>query len=216
MDVASGVSSLAPLDFYFQSDVPFFGLHLLVGESSGSINSSGASYVELAFRLRIQVQQVFSFEPSRLERIGTVHAGLFINREERLQRRVNDRLVCKDSHRSSHADTVICTKRGTVCSHPFPILLYICLNSIFLEIKDLVAVLLRHHVHVSLENHTGMVLHSRRGRFTDKDIADFVLKGLQTKRLTVVNKKIRYLFAFAAWTRDLGKAVEAVPQTLRL
>ena len=100
---------------------------------------------------------------------------------------MNDVLVRQDSHRRSHTDTVIGTEGRTVSRHPLAVILYISLDSIFLEIKHLVAVLLRYHIHVSLQDHTRMVLIARRSRFTDQHVADLVLKGLQTETLAIIH-----------------------------
>ena len=125
-------------------------------------------------------------------------------------------LVCEDRHRRSYTDTVIGTQRCAIGSYPLAVVLYIGLDRVFLKIEVLVAVLLRHHIHVSLQDHTRMVLVARRSRFANEDVTDLVVKGLQTETFTVVHEEFRDLFAFTARTRDLGKAVEAAPQAFRL
>ena len=126
---------------------------------------------------------------------------------------MNRILVSQNSQCRCHTDTVVSTQRRAVSRHPFAVVLYIGLNGIFLKIKHFIAVLLRHHVHVSLQNNARMVLHACTRRLTNQHIADLVLQRLQTKALAVTNQEVCDLFTFTARTRNLRKAVETVPQT---
>ena len=126
---------------------------------------------------------------------------------------MNHVLVSQYSHRYSGSDAVVSTQSRTVGGYPLTVVLYISLDGILFEVEYLVAVLLRHHVHVSLQDHSGMALHTRRSRLTDKHIAYLVLQGLQAQRLAVVNKKVRNLFAFTARTRYLRELVEVLPHS---
>ena len=187
VNIATRVTALAALDLNAQSDIAFFGLHRLIGESRLAVDTSGATYIEFAFGLRVQIQQVFTFEPTAFEIIRSIHAGFFIDREERLQRRMNRILISQDSHGGSHTDTVVCAQRCTIGRYPFAIILDIRLDRIFLEIERFIRVLLGHHIHVALEDHTGTILHTRRSRFTNEHVADLILQRLQTEALTVIN-----------------------------
>ena len=100
---------------------------------------------------------------------------------------MNGFFVCEDSHRSRYADTVIGSEGRTISGNPFPVVLYISLDGIFLEIEDFITVLLRYHIHVSLQDHARTILHSRRSGFTDEHIADLVLQGLQAETLTIIH-----------------------------
>ena len=175
MDVASRVTALAALHRDLQRDVAFLRLYLPVAEGGVGIDTAGAAYVELALTLAVEVQQVLAFQPSGFQIISAVHACLFIYREERLQRRMDSVFVCQDRHRRRYADTVVRTQRRTVGGHPFAVILDIRLDSVFLEIKHLVAVLLRHHIHVALQDHTRMTLHACRRRLADQHVTDLVL-----------------------------------------
>ena len=88
---------------------------------------------------------------------------------------MNSVFVCQDRHRRRYADTVVRTERRAVGRHPFAVILDIGLDSVFLKIKHLVAVLLRHHIHVALQDHTRVPLHACRRRFTDQHVTDLVL-----------------------------------------
>ena len=100
-------------------------------------------------------------QPAALERKRTVHTRLFVHGEERLQRRMNDVLVGQDSHGCSHTYAVVRTEGGAVGGHPLAVVLNVRLDRVFLEVKHAVAVLLRHHIHVPLQDHARMVLVTR-------------------------------------------------------
>ena len=161
MDVAAGVSTLAARQTYVQCDIAILNRHRYVAECSRGVHTAGAAHVQFAFGLRVQVQQRLALQPAALERKRTVHTGLFVHGEECLQRRMNDILVSQNSHSRSHAYAVVGTEGGTVGSHPFTVVLNVGLDRVFLEVKHAVAVLLRHHIHVSLQDHARMVLVTR-------------------------------------------------------
>ena len=187
MNIATRVTTLATLYFYLECNVAFFGIYRLIRERSFRVYTTGTTYIQLALGFRIEVEKVFALEPTTLQVIRTIHTGFLINREERLQRRMNGILVCQDSHRCSYTDSVVCTKGRTVRRNPLSVVLDIRLDRIFLKIKDFVAVLLRYHIHVSLEDHTRMVLHAGRRRFANEHVADLVLQRFQTKGFTVIH-----------------------------
>ena len=207
------MTALATLDLYAQRDIAFFGGNRFVSKRSLSVYTAGAAYIELTFGLRVKIEQVFALQPTAFEVIRSVHTRFFIDGEERLQRRMNDILIRQYSHRCRYANTVVRAECGAVSGYPLAVVLDIGLNRVFLKIKHFVAVLLRHHIHVALQNNTRMVLHTGTGRLTNKHIAYLVLKGFQTERLAVVHEELSYLFAFSAGTRNLSKAVETAPQT---
>ena len=180
MDITSGVSAFATFEGHLQGDISFLGLHRFVAERSLSVNTTCTTYVQFTFGLGVKVQQVLTFEPSALQVVGTVHTGLFINSEERLKRRMYRILVRQNGHSCCYAYTVVCSQRCTVCRHPLTVIFNICLDGVFFKIKDLVAVLLRHHIHVSLKDHARMVFITRRSWFANEDITNLVLKSFQS------------------------------------
>ncbi len=181
MNIAAGVPSLTAFYFHFQSDVSVFRLYRLISKCSLVINTSGTSDIKFALGLRIEVQQIFAFEPTALQIICAVHACLFINRKECLQRRMNDILIRENSHRCSHSNTIVSTECCAIRRNPFSVILHVSLNGVLLKIEDLVTVLLRHHVHVALKNDSRVVLVSRRGGFANQYISYLILESLQAE-----------------------------------
>ena len=177
MDVASGVPAFAALERDFQRDVAFLGGNGLVVEGRGGVHAAGATYIQFAFRLRVEVQQGLALQPAPFEVKRTVHTRLFIYGNEHLQRRVYHTLIGEDSQRRCHADAVVCTEGGAVGGYPLTVIFDICLNGVGLKIEHLIAVLLRHHIHVPLQDHTRVVLHARAGGFTNQDVAYLIGQG---------------------------------------
>ena len=53
-----------------------------------------------------------------------------------------------------------------------------------------VIVLLWNHIHMALQDNSFAVFHTRRCRFADYDIANFIFDGLKAQVLAKLNKKI--------------------------
>ena len=203
VDIASRVTALATRQADAYGYVALFGLYGLEVERSGGVHAAGAAYVQFALGLRVEVEQVFAAQPSALEVERTVHAGLFIHGEQCLQRGMHGVLVGQDSHGGRNADTVVSAQSRTVGRYPLAVLLYIGLDGVFLKVEDAVVVLLRHHVHMALQDDTRMVFHAGRRRFADQHVADLVLQGLQTQALTVIDQEGSYFLFLSARTRNL-------------
>ena len=62
----------------------------------------------------------FPLEVGAVERKGTVHADLLIDGENRLKRRVGERIVGKDGEDHRHGDAVVAAERGLIRPDPLP------------------------------------------------------------------------------------------------
>ena len=95
--------------------------------------------------------------------------------------------VREDCHGCGYADTIVGAESSTIGRYPFAVIFNVGLDRIFLKVKDFVGVLLRHHIHVSLQDNARMILIARRGGFANKDVADLVLEGFQTERFAIIH-----------------------------
>ena len=116
-------------------------------------------------------------EDTGLHRVGAGEAVLFVDGEERFQRTMHDLPVFEQRHDEGHADAVVGAQRGAVGPHPA--LLDVGGDGVGLEIVDLARGLLRHHVHVCLEDDAGTVLHPGGGRLADQHVAHLIHRRLQ-------------------------------------
>ena len=128
---------------------------------------------------------------------------------------MNHIFIRQNGHCRRNADTVIRAKSCAVSRHPLLIIFHVRAYSIFLKVKLHIRVLLRNHIHMTLQNNTRMVFITRISRLANNHIADLVHNSLQTKTTTVIGQKLRNLFLLARWARNLCKAVEILPHTLR-
>ena len=80
----------------------------------------------------------------------------------------------KYSHNSGYAQSVVSSQSSTFGLHPITV--NVRFNRVFSKIMNRIVVLLRHHVHVCLQNDTFSVFHTWCSRFTDNDIANLVNK----------------------------------------
>ena len=114
-----------------------------------------------------------------MQRVGAGEAILFVDGEERFQGTMRKCVVPEQRHDEGHPDAIVGAQRGAV--GPQPALLDVGGNRVGLEIMDLVWGLLRHHVHVGLEDDAGTVVHPGRGRLADQHVADLIHRRLQSQ-----------------------------------
>ena len=166
------MSALQSLYGHCHCDVLLVGLHFLVVQGCCDVHTSGAADDQLSFVLRVEVEKDFACEHARLQAVCSYHVGLLIGGDESLQRTVLQCLVLHDGHDGSHADTVVGTEGRTLCLHPFAV--NPCLDWVVLEVVYHLWILLRHHVHVCLEDSRLAVFHSRCGRLAHDYVSGFV------------------------------------------
>ncbi len=97
-----------------------------------------------------------------------------------------------DSHDGSHAQSVVGTQ-GCAFSL-YPVAVDICLNGVGNEVVCAVFALLRHHVHVCLQDNALAVLHARSGGFAHDDVAGSILESLHASLGSEVEQELLYLF----------------------
>ena len=75
-------------DDHLESRVAFRHGGFFVFERDVGVEAAGATHIEFAFRLGVEVEQDVSLEDAGLQGLGTDHAGLFIDSEQRFERTV--------------------------------------------------------------------------------------------------------------------------------
>src|SRR5665647_3307009 len=79
-------------------------------ELAHEIDSACAADKENAFFLGVDIQQRLSREMVRLEGMGSIHAGLFACRDEKLERRVGDVRAVQYGQAVRYCDAVVRTE----------------------------------------------------------------------------------------------------------
>ena len=115
-------------------------------------------------------------------------------------------------HGHSYSETVIGSKRRTVCAHPVAV--DIRFDRVFFEIMHLVGVFLRDHVHVGLQDNALAAFHARSRGLADDYIADFVLDSLKAETFAEIVKEFDRLALFLRGTRYLRQRIKVFPHDL--
>ena len=92
VDLHSGVTALQATDGELHGAVFLRSRFGLVRDGHGGVYAAGATHIQLALGLRVEVQQVVALQHAFLKAKSAGHAGLFVCGEKSLQRTVLDGL----------------------------------------------------------------------------------------------------------------------------
>ena len=190
----------------------FSGCFFLILKRSGEVDTAGATDVQFAFFLGVEVQQDVALQGSGFQPESTYHARFLVFGDEHFQRSVLQVGGFEHSHGGCHAQTVVGTKGCSFSLHPVAV--DAGFNRVFRKIVYRIIVFLGYHVHVGLQDDAPAVLHARRGRLADDDVAYFIDKGLQPQPLTEIDQKFGHLFYMSGRTGDLSQRIEMLPHVL--
>ena len=188
-------------------------LHLFIFKRTGHVDTAGRANHELTPRLGVQVQQDVALQHLLGQVVRTVHARLLVGGDQRLHRSVLQVLGLHHSQDGCHAQSVVGTQRGALCLHPLTV--YPRLYGVGLEVMRRLRRLLRHHVHVGLQDHTLAVFHARCGRLAHHHVATLVDEGLHAGFLGEVEQELLYFLQMSARARHLCECIEVLPDALR-
>ena len=125
------------------------------------------------------------------------------------------RLVDQSSKRAGHTDTVISAESRLIAFGMHPLTVYFRLNRVGLEIMRFGFCLVRHHVHMSLQNHHRCIFLTRSGRHTHRDIADSVGFCFYVVPFGKIEEEFTDLSFLFRRTRNLGYLVKNTPNEFR-
>ena len=185
----------------------------LIRKVCSDVDATGATDVDLALLLGVEVEQNLAgeFAGGQVER--AVHACLLIAGDKGFQWPVLQVLGLEDGHDDSHAQAIVGAQRGAASTEPVAI--DPSLDGVAGEVVHGVARLLRHHVHVGLKDHALAVLHARSGGLANEHVTRRVNLRLQAKALAKIDEKLRDLLHVSRRTGNLGQRVEMTPHALR-
>ena len=101
-------------------------------------------------------------------------------------------LVFRYGHSHGYAYTVVGSKRGAFCLHPFAV--NPCLDRVFKEVMYGIGCFLRDHIHVSLDDDSTAVLVSRSGRNPYDDVAGFISDSVHITLFGPFENVLAYCF----------------------
>ena len=186
------MSATKPFQRQLASYKTFGRCLFLILQHGSDVDTTCATDVEFTFILRVEIEQDITLQCTFLKAESTIHARLFILRNEHFQRTVLQVLSLEHRHGSCYTQAIVGTQSRTFSLHPIAI--HIGFNWVFCKIMYCIIVLLRHHVHVGLQDDPFAILHAWSSRLTNDDIADLVDKRLQSKFFAEVHQKFGHFF----------------------
>ena len=201
VNLQSRVSAAQALDGDAYCGIVLVGLHLLIVERGGDVDTASASDDEFSPVLGVEVQQDVALQLTLGQVIGTIHARLLVGGYQRVDGTVLQVFRLHDGHDRGHAQSVVGSQCRALGLHPLAVdpRLY----GIGLEVVCRLRRLLWHHVHVGLQDDAFTVLHAWRGRFAEHDVAGGILKGLHACLFSKLQQELLYFFEMSAGTRHL-------------
>ena len=191
-----------------------WGSLLLQSEVCYCINAASAADENLALILRVKVYQILAGEHTLAEVESTRKTSLLIDSEQRLQRTMLRLLIQQQSHRSRHTDTIVSSERRTLGTYPLAI--HNGTNSVVLEVKLHIAVLLADHIHMRLQDNRWTRLITRCGGLTHHDITYLIALPLDIVTLRKLNQKLNHTLLLLRWAWHSGEGIKLFPHGFRL
>ena len=211
VNLQARVSALQSLDNNLDGSVVLVGLHFLIFECGCDVDTACRTDNKLAPCLRVEIEQNITVEFALGQVVGTEHTSLLVGSDESLNGSVNEGLVLHNGHYGSHTDTVVGAESGSLSLNPFAV--YVCLDRVGLEVVCALVALLRHHVHVSLQNDALAVFHSWRSGLTHHYITSRILECLNAYTSGKLKQHVLYFFKMSRRARHLCQCVKVAPDT---
>ena len=173
------------------------------------VRRPGAADAEFAFIFKVEVEQDAAVQPVGLDGGSTEQADFFAGGEQRFQRRMAEVFVGKDGKHHGDADAVIGAERGTVGAHPVSI--NDGTDRVFAEVMHGIAVFLRDHVEVRLQDNAGFVFAPGSCRLAHADVAARIPFGGQPQAGGFVEDVLLDFFFLCRGAGNLRDLVEILP-----
>ena len=191
LDVVARMAAGQPLDVDTEIFEPVGRRRHHRAEFGHGIHAAGAADKEFALVLRIEVDEVLPRQHPLAQPERSRQAGLFVDGEERFERRMRDGRGGQHRQCGSHADPVVGAERRPLGTHP-PVV-DAGADRVVLEVERHVRIFLTDHIHMRLENHRRTPFVTGRRRFADHDVARLVAPVLQSVLLRPAYQVVAYL-----------------------
>jgi len=174
-----------------------------------AIDRTGAANAQFAFFFVIEVEQDVALQPARLHGQRAFQADFFAGGKEAFERRMAEVRVGEDGENHGDADAVIRAERGAVGM--YPVAFDDGADRVFAEVMHGVAVFLRDHVKVRLQDDAGFVFAPGTACLAYADIAACIAFGGQAEAGGFVKDVLLDFFFLVRRARDLRDLVEVLP-----
>ena len=177
------------------------------------VDTSGTAYEYLGLIFGVEIEQIFAGNEPLFHIKSSGKAGLLIDGKQGFKSRVHQGIIGEGGQGGSHTYTVVGSERRTAGSHPFTI--DISVDGVFLKIVLHIGIFLAHHIHVRLQDDTGLAFTARRGRLAHKHVTDGIGAHGQMVFPGKIEQVSPYFFFFFRGSGHLGYLIEITPNQLR-
>ena len=156
MDLHAGVTALEAV--HSQSNAGTINCPTLHRQGQGGAAAAGTGNGKDAFFLRVDIDEGTTLQHGKVNIRCTQHANFFIHSDNHFQWRMWDTAISQQSKRIGNCNTIVTTQSGSLGIHKFSVMGNI--QSLSLHIDGAICIFFANHVHMSLKNHRGMILHA--------------------------------------------------------
>ena len=142
-------------------------------QADGRRGSACAGHGKDALVLGIQVNHGSSLQSGQVDGVRTQHSDFLVHRDDDFQGRMWNGVVRQQRQGVGHRNAVVTAKGRTPGKDIFVVVAQ--LQALYLHIDGAVRVLFAHHIHVSLQNHGGVILHAAGARAEQNHIILLIL-----------------------------------------
>ena len=162
VNLQSGVTATESFQRDLHGSIFRVGFHFLVIQCGCDVDTTGRTNHELAPCLGVEVEENVALQLAAGKCVSTEHACFLIGSDECLHRTVLHVFRLHHGHDGSYAQTVVGTEGCSLGLHPFAV--NPGFNGIGFEVVGRFGSLLRHHVHVCLQDDAFAVFHAGSSR----------------------------------------------------
>ena len=156
MNLRAGMAALQAI--HYQPDAGAVDGFPLRWQGDAGMASTGAGNGEDSLVLGIQIQQHPAIEHGQVNHIRAQHSDFLIHRNYHFQRRMGNGRIIQQRQRVGNGNSVVTAQRGSVGIYILIVVSHI--QTFCRHIQCAGRLLLADHVHMALQDHRGMVLHT--------------------------------------------------------
>ena len=212
VDVDTAVTAVKPPDSEVVNFVCSGNLSRSIAHFDFCVSSACAADRENAFVFGVDVEEDLSFEPARFKCVRAGKAGLFVDREEKFERRMNNIFIGCKEHTHCKSDTVVSAERRAVSLQPFAV--NDAFDRIFAEIVAAASDFFADHVHVTLDNDCRFVFVAGSCWSVDENVHRLVSFSLETVFFSPFYKPFADFFFVFALSRNLVEFCKKIKNCL--
>ena len=128
---------------------------------------------EDAFILGIQIDQRFALQHAHIYDIGTQHTNLFVHCNDHFQGRMGNALIRQQRHGIGNGNAVVAAQCCAAGKDIGAVMTDV--QTIGIHVDCAVSILLADHIHMALQDHGRMILHTAGSLSKEDDVVGFIL-----------------------------------------